>query len=245
MPDPAYKFETPRSTHRRLNGWFRGIRVKREAWDRTYSRLPRDAAGRRAVVVRAGGSREQEGGVPPRVVDIGCGRGVDDLWFARQGAPVLGLDYALRGSDAGRRGWPAAEDVDLEFRGMNLLRAALGAGRGRPGRPAAGAHRGDRPPRRRRHRPGRPRPPVAGLRDDAARRRAAVRRVPASARRERRRVRAREQHLHRWPVRRGRGELEARGGAVLVPSRSAREHEQARTGRRGTGSDGLVVEWQR
>ena len=29
VPDPAYVFETPESTHRRLNGWFRGTRVKR------------------------------------------------------------------------------------------------------------------------------------------------------------------------------------------------------------------------
>src|ERR1700710_57412 len=34
VPDPAYKFETPTSTHRRLNGWFRGPRVKREGGGR-------------------------------------------------------------------------------------------------------------------------------------------------------------------------------------------------------------------
>ncbi|MGN6575402.1 MAG: hypothetical protein ACTHKG_06925, partial [Nocardioides sp.] len=35
VPDPAYVFETPESTHRRLNGWFRGTRVNREKWDPT------------------------------------------------------------------------------------------------------------------------------------------------------------------------------------------------------------------
>ena len=126
MPDPAYKFETPVSTHRRLNGWFRGTRVKRENWDRTYSRLPSDAAGGRAVRLRPVGAWTEEGGVPARVVDVGCGRGVDDLWLARQGASVIGFDYALRGSVA-IAGLAADEEVDLDFRSMNLceLRSVL------------------------------------------------------------------------------------------------------------------------
>ncbi len=37
VPDPAFHFETPRTTHRRLNGWFRGGRVNRSEWDRRYS----------------------------------------------------------------------------------------------------------------------------------------------------------------------------------------------------------------
>ena len=49
------------------------------------------------------GAWRRRAACPERVVDIGCGRGVDDLWFARQGASVLGLDYAIRGSLAGRR----------------------------------------------------------------------------------------------------------------------------------------------
>jgi hypothetical protein len=125
VPDPAYKFETPESTHRRLNGWFRGTRVKREAWDRTYSRTPSEPP-----VVEPTDFAEwvlaEEGRVPERVVDIGCGRGTDDLWFARRGASVVGLDYAIRGS------LPVAqlaetEDVDLEFRTINLceLRSVL------------------------------------------------------------------------------------------------------------------------
>ena len=125
VPDPAYKFETPASTHRRLNGWFRGTRVKRENWDRTYSRLPSTPP----VVEPSDFAlwvRDQEGGVPSRVVDIGCGRGVDDLWLARQGASVIGLDYALRGS-AAIAGLAADEEVDLDFRSMNLceLRSVL------------------------------------------------------------------------------------------------------------------------
>ena len=38
VPDPAYHFETARPTVRRLNGWFRGIRVLRSEWERKHSR---------------------------------------------------------------------------------------------------------------------------------------------------------------------------------------------------------------
>jgi SAM-dependent methyltransferase len=125
VPDPAYKFETPESTHRRLNGWFRGTRVKREAWDRTYSRsleqAPPIEPSDFATWVLA-----QEGGAPERLVDLGCGRGVDDLWFARQGTRVVGLDYVVRGSAAVAE-LAAGEGVDLEFRLVNLceLRSVL------------------------------------------------------------------------------------------------------------------------
>jgi SAM-dependent methyltransferase len=128
VPDPAYKFGTPPSTARRLNGWFRGTRVRREAWDRTYSRLPDEPP----VIEPSSFAtwvRRREGGVPASVVDIGCGRGVDALWFARQGASVLAYDYALRGSEP-VAGLAAREDVDLTFRSMNLteLRSVLSEG---------------------------------------------------------------------------------------------------------------------
>ena len=127
VPDPAYKFGTPVSTHRRLNGWFRGTRVKREAWDRTYSRLP----GAPEVVPSgfAAWVLEQEGQVPAQVVDVGCGRAVDDLWLARQGASVVGLDYALRGSSP-VAAVAADEHAALELQGLNLceLRSVLSAG---------------------------------------------------------------------------------------------------------------------
>ncbi|MFL6135752.1 MAG: class I SAM-dependent methyltransferase [Nocardioidaceae bacterium] len=125
VPDPAYQFGTPRSTHRRLSGWFRGTRVRRENWDRTYSRLPADPPPIEPSPF-ATWVKRQERGVPATVVDIGCGFGVDDLWFARQGARVLGLDYVIRASTAVAR-LAANEPVDLEFRGMNLceLRSVL------------------------------------------------------------------------------------------------------------------------
>jgi SAM-dependent methyltransferase len=99
VPDPAFHFGTPRSTHRRLNGWFRGTRIKREEWDRIYSsahrrrRLPQIKPSRLARWAREWEPELAE------VVDVGTGRGVDAYWFAAQGVPAIGLDYSPRGAE--------------------------------------------------------------------------------------------------------------------------------------------------
>jgi hypothetical protein len=128
VPDPAYVFETPESTHRRLNGWFRGTRVNREKWDRTYSAhnlrrvdlTPSDFTG---FVLR------REESVPPLVVDVGCGTGADALRYAERGARVIGLDYVPRAS---RKAAQVAEErgLPVEFRSLNLceLRSTLAEG---------------------------------------------------------------------------------------------------------------------
>ncbi len=117
-PDPAFHFETPASTWRRLNGWFRGTRVHRDDWERRYSttrhRLPEPGPSDLAAYVV-----EQEG-VPARVVDLGLGRGADALWFARQGAAVLGYDYVPNASSAAQE-CAAAEGLSLVVRRLNLL----------------------------------------------------------------------------------------------------------------------------
>ena len=46
VPDPAFHFAPPTPTVRRLNGWFRGLRVGRAKWDRVYSRKQRPSAHR-------------------------------------------------------------------------------------------------------------------------------------------------------------------------------------------------------
>ncbi len=238
VPDPAYKFGTPVSTHRRLNGWFRGTRVKREAWDRTYSRLPRTAP----AVEPSGFATwvsEQEGGVPPRIVDIGCGQGVDDLWFARHGARVLALDYAPRGSRA-VAALAAEEDVDLEFRRLNLveLRSVLAEG-------ARVAHGPGPVVVTARH--------VADATNAVGRGhlwRAAEMMLRGGGRlylevltaRGEQDDFARENHLRTLPLRGVVDELEGRGATVV-----SRRQERASTpeGERGRRIGRLVVEWRR
>ncbi len=119
VPDPAYVFETPESTHRRLNGWFRGTRIRRAEWDRAYT-AQRHTGVDLEPSDFAAWVRREHGADPDRVVDLGCGRGADALWFARAGASVCGLDYAPRGSEAAAA-VAAEENLPLEFRTMNLL----------------------------------------------------------------------------------------------------------------------------
>lgn len=119
VPDPAYQFETPNSTHRRLNGWFRGTRVGRDNWDRTWSK-----AHRRGTAVppphdlaRAVRRREAD---DVTVVDVGCGRGTDLLWLGGHGRPGIGLDYAPRGYAAAEE-LARERDLPVDFHAMNLL----------------------------------------------------------------------------------------------------------------------------
>jgi hypothetical protein len=116
VPDPAFHFETPRTTVRRLNGWFRGIRVHRNEWDRRYSRV-RDKVPALEPSALASHVAEQE--QVHRLVDVGSGRGGDALWFARQGVPTIGLDYARGASRAVRR-LADQEGLDLRLDWMNL-----------------------------------------------------------------------------------------------------------------------------
>jgi hypothetical protein len=118
VPDPAFHFITPRTTSRRLNGWFRGTRVNRQVWDGRYSqvreKLPAESPSALARHVL------QEEGTVARLVDVGAGRGADSLWFARQGVPALALDYSRGAANAvGRHA--EEEGLDLEVGWMNLL----------------------------------------------------------------------------------------------------------------------------
>ncbi|MGY2875948.1 hypothetical protein ACVW00_003138 [Marmoricola sp. URHA0025 HA25] len=118
VPDPAYHFETSRATVRRLNGWFRGIRVLRSEWERKHSQHREKAAPDRAsALARLVVARE---GVPAHVVDLGAGRAGDALWFARQGASATALDFVPRAAEAARLA-AAAEGHDLTVREVNLL----------------------------------------------------------------------------------------------------------------------------
>jgi hypothetical protein len=89
-PDPAFKFETPRSTTRRLSGWFRGIRTSRKEWDRAYARGGYGRGKGPSALLRRIHQRED---APASYVDLGCGRGRDVSAAAQwYGVPSLGLD---------------------------------------------------------------------------------------------------------------------------------------------------------
>jgi SAM-dependent methyltransferase len=155
-PDPAFVYETPRSTYERFNDWFRGTRVNRKDWDRRYLGQRRDNP-RRNPPSLARFVLEREG-TDAQVVDVGCGRGSATRWLARRGVDALGLDYAPIGYEF-MAAWAARRPtLSLEFAMLNLmeLRHVLGWGARlahRPGRQVLMArHVADAvPPQGRRH----------------------------------------------------------------------------------------------
>jgi hypothetical protein len=114
-PDPAFKFAPPATTVRRLNGWFRGLRVGRARWDRIYSRVLREMPEPSPFIEWVGSI---EGGLGT-YVDVGCGRGADALFMGERGEPSLGLDFQPRAFAAAEQ--ESADNGLVTFWTMNLL----------------------------------------------------------------------------------------------------------------------------
>ena len=125
VPDPAFQFETPRSTQRRLNGWFRGTRVGIQArWDRfTWSG---NAPGPPSAFVTW--VRRQEPDMAT-VIDLGCGTGGDAMWLARKGVRTWALDYFPRAfRKAARRAVRRELPVTFQWANLSELRSVLVTG---------------------------------------------------------------------------------------------------------------------
>lgn len=117
-PDPAFHFETPPSTYRRLNGWFRGFRTGRATWDRAYHPGSYDRG--RGTSPLAVWVAEREPGMGS-FVDVGCGRGRDVLHMAGLGVPSLGLDFQPRSFRFFELKLREEPDPNVTFRVCNLL----------------------------------------------------------------------------------------------------------------------------
>jgi hypothetical protein len=114
VPDPAFHFDPPTTTVRRLNGWFRGLRVGRAKWDRIYSRKRGPLPSEPSPFVAWAAEREPDAA---SYVDLGCGRGSDVLWMASRGVPSVGLDFQPRSyAEAATLGVP-----DTDFWRCNFL----------------------------------------------------------------------------------------------------------------------------
>jgi hypothetical protein len=133
VPDPAFHFAPPATTVRRLNGWFRGLRVGRARWDRIYSRVLKEMPGPSPFIEWVAGME----GALGSFVDVGCGRGADAIYMSERGEPSLGLDFQPRAyAEAEAR---TVENHLVNYLPMNLLEIrqvlSLGAALARrPGR---------------------------------------------------------------------------------------------------------------
>ena len=116
QPDPAFHFDTPASTYRRLNGWFRGMRAGRSGWDRAYSSGGYGRGNGPSDLCRWMVEREPDLG---SFVDLGCGRGRDVSFMANRGIESLGLDVHPRAFTTQAARW---EDGALaSFETFNVL----------------------------------------------------------------------------------------------------------------------------
>jgi hypothetical protein len=127
VPDPSFKYETPRWLSRRLGGWFGGLKTHRKHWDAFYNsvgrRLPREPTPFARWVADQYPSNRP-------LVDLGTGNGRDALWFARQtGRPVKALDYCMGVTQRNKR-VAARRGVEASFEVVNLydLREVLALG---------------------------------------------------------------------------------------------------------------------
>ena len=124
VPDPSFKYETPIWLKRRLAGWFGGLHGSRKHWD---SFLTKQASQVPAAPSPFGRWVAANYPAPHRIVDLGTGTGRDALWFAREGRPVLGIDF----SGVSRvRKVSHAENLPASFEVLNLYdtRAVLALG---------------------------------------------------------------------------------------------------------------------
>ncbi|WP_193612010.1 hypothetical protein [Nocardioides lijunqiniae] len=126
-PDPAYQFTTPRSTQRRLSGWFRGTRVGfDERWERRRASQPERAQRGPSPFVRWVRRQETDAAT---FVDLGCGEGQDALWLSRAGVGSIGLDFFAPDLRRARRR-AERRDLPARFEWFNLheMRSVLGVG---------------------------------------------------------------------------------------------------------------------
>lgn len=91
VPDPAFRFDTPPQTRRRLENWFPGLNGGRDEWE--------DALRAERRGARAGGSgfvRWVQERLDPQapVIDLGCGNGADARALAAAGHRILAVDWA-------------------------------------------------------------------------------------------------------------------------------------------------------
>jgi SAM-dependent methyltransferase len=129
VPDPSFRYETPRWLTRRLNGWFGGVSVGRKFWDGfaagRVGRVPAEPTPFARWVAQAYPTDRP-------LVDLGTGTGRDAIWFAREHhRQVVGLDFVpglLRRAERRARDSETADRVTFTELNLNDARQVLALG---------------------------------------------------------------------------------------------------------------------
>ncbi len=115
VPDPSFKFVTPRATRRRFDNYFGVFNRQRVFWEKHYAGVeerPPATGGEDAVA-------ELCALLPERsfVIDLGCGDGRLTEMIAAAGHRVLGLDYSYEALRVARLTQP--ENVEYRYLNFN------------------------------------------------------------------------------------------------------------------------------
>jgi hypothetical protein len=117
VPDPSFKYVTPRRLSRRLGGWFGGLMTHRKHWDSF------DSKQRQQVPLEPSPFARWVAAEYPStrpLVDVGTGTGRDGRWFAReQGRRVTAVDYCVSAVNRGKR-LARASGLTATFEVVNL-----------------------------------------------------------------------------------------------------------------------------
>ena len=92
VPDPSFKYETPRWLSRRIGGWFGGLRAHRKPWDAFYAGPGKKLTREPSPFARWVQQRDPS---TRALLDVGAGNCRDSLFFARQGRAVTALDFSM------------------------------------------------------------------------------------------------------------------------------------------------------
>ncbi len=90
VPDPDFAFSGDLPREHRMDGWLGGMRARRDAWGLVL----RDAEPRPAPSDFARWSAERDPGEGD-LLELGCGDGVDGMWFARDGRSVTAVEVVV------------------------------------------------------------------------------------------------------------------------------------------------------
>lgn len=128
VPDPAFRFHSPPSTLRRMNGWMQGERVHLRPWENYHAGTSPDTGAEPSDFGRwVAGRLQPDAGV----IDLGSGAGRDAVHLAAAGHRVTGFDYcgaALRAARRRARADTSAavfEELNLYDTRRTLARSAL------------------------------------------------------------------------------------------------------------------------
>jgi SAM-dependent methyltransferase len=116
VPDPAFRYRSPRWVRRRLGGFLRGEHRHEPYWELFYSTKASKVPAEPSSFARWVAAQEPR---PTSLLDVGSGTGRDSLWLSGEGMEVLGCDYSQAAvSFAAERA--AEQGREAQFRLLNL-----------------------------------------------------------------------------------------------------------------------------